>query len=125
MGMWEGPLRGMGVYIDCFTAPTMSLQGVTLYFLTHFHVDHMAGLREGWARGPLYCSHITPRLLAEVAMVDPKVVHARSVDHPFELIDPVTHAKLTELLVDAGQCPGSVMVVLEGFSDGAVSTGDF
>ncbi len=88
----------------------------------------MAGLHKGWARGLLYCSRITARLLVEVIKVNPEVVHACDVDQPFQVIDPLTSASLTATLVDAGHCPGSVMVVLEDLRGGKMSlvhTGDF
>lgn len=123
MGMLRGPLRGTGIYVDYFAASC--IPGAA-YFLTHYHADHMDGLSEGWARGPLYCSSVTARLLLEVRKVSRKVVRKRAIDHPFELTDPLTQTRLTATLVDAGHCPGSVMVVLEGLSDGAVvHTGDF
>jgi len=124
MGLMRGPLRGTGIYVDYFGAP--SYTGAPAYFLTHFHSDHMAGLCEGWARGPLYCSSVTARLVVEVKKVDRKVVHTCTLDEPFELTDPLTQKQLMATLVDAGHCPGSVMVVLEGLADGAVvHTGDF
>ena len=36
-----------------------------LFFLTHFHADHVAGLRDGWDVGPLYCSAVTAALLRD------------------------------------------------------------
>ena len=125
--MLKGPLSGTGVYIDFFNAPAISHLR-TPYFLTHFHTDHMVGLKKGWAHGPLYCSQMTACLLVGVMGVDPKVVYARDVDQPFQVIDPLTSASLTATLVDAGHCPGSVMVVLEDLRGGNMSlvhTGDF
>ena len=34
-----------------------------LYFLTHFHTDHLAGLTETWNKGIVYCSETTKRLI--------------------------------------------------------------
>jgi glyoxylase-like metal-dependent hydrolase (beta-lactamase superfamily II) len=97
-----------------------------VYFLTHFHTDHMDGLTEGWDRGPLYCSDATAQLLLQVRKVSQKVVRKRPIDVSFHFTDPLTQMQLTATLVDADHCPGSVMVVLEGFPNGAVvHTGDF
>ena len=123
MGLLNGPLHGTAIYVDCFAAPrTLG----SVYILTHFHADHMTGLRDGWAHGPLYCSVITGKLLTEIQKVNHNVVCTCEVDVPFQVIDPVTHAHLTVTFIDANHCPGSVLVVLEGFETGAVvHTGDF
>jgi DNA cross-link repair 1B protein len=35
----------------------------SIYFLTHAHTDHLIGLNSTWARGDIYCSHVTAALL--------------------------------------------------------------
>jgi glyoxylase-like metal-dependent hydrolase (beta-lactamase superfamily II) len=123
--MLKGPVRGTGIFVDYFGDSSKSHVGA-VYFLTHFHADHMVGLSTGWARGPLYCSAATARLLLEVRKVNRRFVHQRAMDCPFQVDDPVTQTQVTVTFVDAGHCPGSVVIVLEGLSGGAVvHTGDF
>ncbi len=36
-----------------------------IFFLSHFHADHVQGLKDGWEVGPLYCTAITRALLLD------------------------------------------------------------
>eukprot|EP00808_Paulinella_micropora_P005703 g45672.t1 len=35
----------------------------SVFFLTHFHRDHVCGLSDQWCRGSIYCSRVTRGLL--------------------------------------------------------------
>lgn len=124
MGGTKSPLPGTSLFVDWFHSAAG--HGTAEYFLTHFHADHMEGLTQGWALGALHCSAITARLLVEVRRVNRRTLHVHPLDEPFEVTDPLSKCKLTVTFVDAGHCPGSVMLVLEGLPEGAVvHTGDF
>jgi Cft2 family RNA processing exonuclease len=45
-----------------------------IYFLTHFHSDHYAGITKNWSKGFIYCSQITCELLQKCIGVDLKVI---------------------------------------------------
>ena len=50
------------------------------------------------------------------------------MDAPFEVWDPKSRAMLTCTFVDAGHCPGAVIIIFEGFANGrgpVIHTGDF
>mmetsp|Transcript_95311 Transcript_95311/g.168838 ORF Transcript_95311/g.168838 Transcript_95311/m.168838 type:complete len:695 (+) Transcript_95311:75-2159(+) len=124
MGGTKSPLPGTSLFVDWFHSAAG--RGTAEYFLTHFHADHMEGLTQGWALGALHCSRITARLLAEVRRVNQRFLHVHPLDEPFEVTDPLSKSRLTVTFVDAGHCPGSIMVVLEGLPEGPiVHTGDF
>jgi len=125
MSLMHGPVPGTSIHIDYFSR-SPSLEGRAIYFLTHFHSDHMAGLSEKWANGPLYCSELTARLLRLRKLVPRRLLHPRTIEQPFEVTEPLTQRVLTVTFLDACHCPGSVIIVLEGLPAGAVvHTGDF
>ena len=46
-----------------------------IFFLTHFHADHIAGIKDGWEAGPIYCTAVTRALLLDkFPGLDPDVV---------------------------------------------------
>ena len=60
-------------------------------------------------------------------MCVPDIIRAHDLDTQFDVEDPL-HArrKLTGVFVDAGHCPGSAILVLEGLPGGPVIlTNDF
>ena len=107
----------------------------TLYFLSHYHSDHTAGLGRTW-RGPaVHCSAVTAALLGAVHGLPSEVLR------PLPLATP-EHAEPTRLwargadgarrgvdvwLVDANHCPGAALFVFRDAATGAVAvhTGDF
>ena len=50
-----------GVLVDSFNTKRHG----SIYFLTHWHADHYAGISNKWPYGPIYCSSITRRLLTK------------------------------------------------------------
>eukprot|EP00403_Amphidinium_massartii_P025168 CAMPEP_0178397750 /NCGR_PEP_ID=MMETSP0689_2-20121128/14411_1 /TAXON_ID=160604 /ORGANISM="Amphidinium massartii, Strain CS-259" /LENGTH=255 /DNA_ID=CAMNT_0020018477 /DNA_START=53 /DNA_END=817 /DNA_ORIENTATION=+ len=127
MAKIKGPLRGTSMYVDNFSKPASDdATPRSLYFLTHCHTDHMAGLRENWAAGPLYCSTLTAKFLRLRKMASPRVIHERPLDQSFEVIEPLTRRRVTVTFLDANHCPGSVVIVFEGLRRGSIiHTGDF
>ncbi|MHC5082235.1 MAG: MBL fold metallo-hydrolase [Planctomycetota bacterium] len=112
MDLFEG-----GVRVDHFT------RGAELYFLTHYHSDHMAGLRAGWRNGTIGCSEDTASLLAVGKEIprDRLLPLPLEVPERFELADDV----LTVTAFDANHCPGATMFLLEGKGHRTLVTGDF
>lgn len=113
------------IRVDEFTS------GGAAYFLSHFHGDHMRGLRKGWATGPLYCSGETAKLLTALSGVESDSIHVIEKNEPFDV--KFGRRKVTVTAVDANHCPGAVMFLFEGrnISDGGrktdrvLYTGDF
>jgi Cft2 family RNA processing exonuclease len=62
---------------------------VLAYFLTHFHTDHIQGLRQNWNLGPLYCSDGTCELLRRRWPTFPGSIHILEVGVP--LVIRVSH----------------------------------
>ncbi|XP_048207777.1 homeodomain-interacting protein kinase 1 isoform X8 [Perognathus longimembris pacificus] len=96
-----------------------------LFFLSHLHSDHTAGLSSTWAR-PLYCSPVTARLLHRRLRVSKQWIRALEVGVPHVLpLDDVGLETMTVTLMDANHCPGSVMFLFEGYFGTILYTGDF
>ena len=121
----RGPLYGTAVFVDTFHRVPWLPGGV--FFLTHAHTDHMSGLGRSWRVGKLHCSRMTSAFLIARQMCVPDIIRAHDLDTQFDVEDPL-HARrtLTGVFVDAGHCPGSVILVLKGLPGGPVIlTGDF
>lgn len=106
--------------IDCFRGPLLqNAPGSAILVLTHAHADHYGGLDERWSGRQVHCSPATARFVCAVLHVDSSLVA------PLELM--VVHAFGSHQLVllDAGHCPGSCMVLIRR-PDGslALHTGD-
>ncbi|KAM4872020.1 5' exonuclease Apollo [Thomomys bottae] len=96
-----------------------------LFFLSHLHSDHTAGLSSTWAR-PLYCSPVTARLLHGRLRVSKQWIRALEVGESHVLpLDEVGLETMTVTLIDANHCPGSVMFLFEGYFGTILYTGDF
>ncbi|XP_042548207.1 homeodomain-interacting protein kinase 1 isoform X4 [Dipodomys spectabilis] len=96
-----------------------------LFFLSHLHADHAAGLGSSWAR-PLYCSPLTARLLRRRLRVSEQWIRALEVGESHVLpLDDVGQETMTVTLLDANHCPGSVMFLFEGYFGTILYTGDF
>lgn len=116
----EAPLPGTGVFIDFFGPRRPGV-----FFCTHCHCDHLRGLTSGWRRGLLHCSHTTAALLVHRGLCNARCLRPHALEEPFTISDPVS-GELEATFVDAGHCPGSVMVVILGVPGGPIlNTGDF
>jgi len=109
-------IPGARVQVDSFK------RGSHAYFLTHFHSDHMANLRAGWSRGPLYASSLTCRLLKAAKKADPTVLREIEPGQTIE-IESLFPIKVTAF--DANHCPGAVMFVFDTPEGRYLHTGDF
>lgn len=73
-----------------------NIDGVTHYFLTHFHSDHYIGLKKDFAH-PLYMSPVTANLVRKIIKVDDKYIQ------PIALNSPVMVADVEVTALDANQ----------------------
>ncbi|XP_058834222.1 DNA cross-link repair 1A protein-like [Topomyia yanbarensis] len=95
------------------------IEGVTHYFLTHFHSDHYIGLKRSFSK-PLIMSAITARLVKTFINVSEEFYIVLNLHEPC-IIDDV---KVTAL--DANHCPGAIMLLFQLPSGtNILHTGDF
>jgi Cft2 family RNA processing exonuclease len=91
-----------------------------IHLLTHFHEDHLAGLR---AQGPpIVCSRLTGRLLTALRGIPAD--RLRVLD-PGETLRFGAARETLVSAFDANHCPGAVMFLVETPGRRAVVTGDF
>ncbi|XP_049543684.1 uncharacterized protein LOC125956144 [Anopheles darlingi] len=95
------------------------IEGVTHYFLTHFHADHYIGLKKSFAK-PLIMSPITARLVKTFINVPEE--HYRLI----ELHRPIVIDRVEIIALDANHCPGGIMFLFR-LPNGTniLHTGDF
>ncbi|XP_053377930.1 uncharacterized protein LOC123530295 isoform X2 [Mercenaria mercenaria] len=111
----------------------------TVYFLSHLHEDHTAGLGEKIFLKRLksnkdiflYCSEVTQVLLVaskKYHHLEP-YIRGLSINTPttVDIPDPLYEEKekITVTLLPAFHCPGSVMFLIEGKEGTVLYTGDF
>ncbi|XP_053674727.1 uncharacterized protein LOC128725030 [Anopheles nili] len=110
-------IAGTNFAVDAFRYG--EIEGVTHYFLTHFHADHYIGLKKTFSY-PLIMSPITARLVKSFINVSEE--HFRLIElHQSIFIDGVEIIAL-----DANHCPGGIMFLFR-LPDGTnmLHTGDF
>ncbi|KAM6295140.1 5' exonuclease Apollo [Aegotheles albertisi] len=110
-------IPGTPIAVDCWSVRRAG--GARLFFLSHLHSDHTAGLSSTWSR-PLYCSPLTARLLHRRLQVPPRWIRPLEVGQSHALGEEVTVT-----LLDSNHCPGSVMFLFEGAFGTILYTGDF
>jgi hypothetical protein len=106
---------------------------VRVYFLSHFHTDHLVGLTPSWALGVIYCTAVTRALLIDRYDIAP----SRVISIPLDIPTVVSLAEgaagptardlsVTVTLFDSNHIPGSVMIYFDHHIVGTyLYTGDF
>ena len=97
-----------------------------VFFLSHMHTDHTAGLTSSWNTYRIYCSDLTRKLAIAKLGLRSELVVGLPLDEPVTInLDEVGQEMMTVTLIDANHCPGSVMFVFEGYFGRILYTGDF
>ncbi|XP_020799575.1 DNA cross-link repair 1A protein [Drosophila serrata] len=95
------------------------LDGVTHYFLSHYHADHYIGLTKTFSH-PLYMSPITARLVRTFIKLDENYIKEIDVDQSLMVDDVEVTA------IEANHCPGALMFFFKLSSGKCIlHTGDF
>ena len=130
VGLRAGALRvsrDASVAIDQFGLGAAT--DVRAYFCTHAHADHVVGLdRRDWAPSragaKIYCTETTREVLVRRRPKLARFARALTANEPHAIrVTPTT--TITVTLLDAGHCPGSAMVLIEGECGRVLHTGDF
>ena len=130
IGLRAGALRvsrDASVAIDQFGLGAAT--DVRAYFCTHAHADHVVGLdRRDWAPSragaKIYCTETTREVLVRRRPKLARFARALTANEPHAIrVTPTT--TITVTLLDAGHCPGSAMVLIEGECGRVLHTGDF
>lgn len=90
------------------------------YFLSHFHRDHLRGLKPGFAGGKIICTEITARYLSYFYQVSSDFLMPLPFEKPFELMEG-----WQGILYSANHSLGSAMMVLSRENLHYLYTGDF
>lgn len=95
------------------------IEGVTAYFLSHFHSDHYIGLTRKFSM-PIYVSQITANLMREFIALDEQYINVL----PLNITTTIENVKVTA--IDANHCPGAVMFLFQlPCGKRILHTGDF
>ncbi|CAN9516180.1 unnamed protein product [Ophioblennius macclurei] len=112
--------------VDFWQVRRCAEAGARLFFLSHMHGDHTAGLTSTWSGGAIYCSPLSAALLRRKLQVKEKWIHPLELDEPHLLpLDDIGKERLTVTLIDANHCPGAVMFLFQGYFGTILYTGDF
>lgn len=98
-------------------------KGAENYLLSHFHADHMKGLKKSWDYGKIYCSEITKNLLTNIKKIDSELIKTINRNEEFELNSKSKTIKVTTF--DANHCPGALMFLVESNEKTLFYTADF
>ncbi|XP_075248106.1 uncharacterized protein LOC142341111 [Convolutriloba macropyga] len=95
------------------------IDGVTAYFLSHFHYDHYQGLTKHFP-GKIYCNEVTAKLCQLKLRVPDSKIHIL----PMNSLCNVENVQV--MLLDANHCPGSCMFLfIKNDFEIYLHTGDF
>ena len=97
-----------------------------IFFLSHMHADHTAGLTSSWNTHTIYCSELTKKLVTAKLGVNSDLVTGLPLDeHIIINLDEQGQETMSVTLIDANHCPGSAMFIFEGYFGKVLYTGDF
>ncbi|ETO28966.1 hypothetical protein RFI_08161 [Reticulomyxa filosa] len=82
-----------------------------VYFLSHFHSDHYAGLTKSFCQGPIYGSQITCRLAQHMLNVGCQYLVPLPMFTKTEVANSSPKTWVT--LLEANHCPGAAMFLFE------------
>ncbi|KAI3728803.1 hypothetical protein L6452_17446 [Arctium lappa] len=105
-------------------------EGSQVYFLTHLHADHTAGLSSSWKRAPLFCSRITAKLFPpKFPGFDLSLLRVLEIGQWYSLslvsLSTGLETRIEVIAIDANHCPGAVMYLFRGEFGCMLYTGDF
>ncbi|XP_053659446.1 uncharacterized protein LOC128708493 [Anopheles marshallii] len=110
-------IAGTNFAVDAFRYG--DIEGVTHYFLTHFHADHYIGLKKTFSK-PIIMSSITARLVKTFINVSEEFYRV------IDLHQSITIDDVEIIALDANHCPGGIMFLFR-LPNGSnmLHTGDF
>eukprot|EP00736_Rhodelphis_marinus_P013875 Rmarinus@m.14806 len=110
------------IQVDCFKYSP----GVTHFFLTHCHEDHMVGLTPTWDFGTIFCTEISAKFLVRNKGVSPDVIRCIATGRTERIGLDSSNSVLMEVTAfDATHCPGAVMYLFRAYFGTILCTGDF
>jgi hypothetical protein len=104
------------VRFDDFTRPG------SLYFLSHFHGDHMRGLARGSDCAPIVASPETALLASRIKKIPRESFVVIAAGERRELAAPLS---MRIEAIEANHCPGALMFAIECEAGRMLYTGDF